>query len=90
MSYTGLKLGEEPYIRGSLAAWELGSSRNHLSTFLTFKLFYYQSKFFIYYVTGHKDYSVFHELCDLYCLIGVRVLSYRSSELELESDRLAN
>ena len=50
----------------------------------------YQSKFFTYYLTRTKDNSVFHELCDLYCLIGVRVLSYRSSEFEFDSDRLAN
>ena len=56
--------GRNYYKKGALAAWELGSSRNHLSTFLISKLSYYQSKFFTYYVTGHKDYSVFHELCD--------------------------
>ena len=50
----------------------------------------YQSMFFIYYVTEHKNYSVFHEICDLYCLTEVRVLSYRRSGLELESDCLAN
>ena len=46
--------------------------------------------FFTYYVTGHKDYSVFHELGDRDCLIEVRVLSYRSSEFEFKSNRLAN
>ena len=35
-----------------------------LSRSVNFVPVQYQSKFFIYYVTRHKDYSVFHELCD--------------------------
>ena len=58
-------------------------------TFYTYTL-HYQSKLFIYHVTRHKDKSDFHELCGQYCLTGVRVLSYRSTELKFKSDRLVS
>jgi len=34
MSHTGVGLREEPLCKGNLGAWDLGPSRNHLSSFI--------------------------------------------------------
>ena len=38
MSQAGLGLREEPLDRATLGAWHLGSSRNHLSSFIYYTL----------------------------------------------------
>ena len=45
MSHAGLGLREEPLYKGTLGAGDLGSSRNHLSSFI---LFTFNTKIFIY------------------------------------------
>jgi len=47
MSHAGLGLREEPLYKGTIRAWDLGSSRNHLSTF---PYHAFNTKCFIYHI----------------------------------------
>ena len=55
MSHTGLGLREEPLYKGTLGAGDLGSSRNHLSSFI---LFTFNTKIFIHHTFGNQDTTV--------------------------------
>ena len=83
-----IKMVVLPFRNGRKRSLCMGERNGTVPPEQALRSLYYQSKFFTYYVTRHKDYSVFHELCDLYCLIGVRVLSYRSSEVEVQKRSL--
>ena len=64
MSQTGLGLREESLYKGTLGAEDLGSSRNHLSSFI---LFTFNTKIFIYYAFGNQDTTVLYEPSDRRC-----------------------
>jgi len=86
MSHTGLGLREEPLynLKGTLGAWDLGSSRNHLSSFIHYT---FNKKIFIYHDFGNQDTTVLYEPNDQRCQIGVNGLSYRNSYWAKRSDR---
>ena len=79
MSHTTIGLREGPAI---------GSSLRRLGVEFFMQLSKYFTHNYIIYITNLSslpttlpiDNSVFQELCDQYCWIGVRVLSYRSYE----------
>ena len=51
MSRAGLGLREEPLYEGTIGAGDLGSSHNHLSSFM---LFTFNTNIFIYHASGNK------------------------------------
>ena len=57
-------------------AWDLGSSRNHLSSFIRYT---FNTKIFIYPAFGNQDKKVLYEPSDRRCSIGVNGLSYSNS-----------
>ena len=61
-------------------AWDLGSSRNHLSSFIhyTFNLKHY------YLTSTNQDLTVLYEPSDQRCYIGVKGPSYRNSHQGLK------
>ena len=75
MSHAGLGLREEPLYEGTLGAWDLGSSCNHLSSFIYYTL---NTKIFIYHDFGNQDTTVLYEPSDRRCWIEVNGLSYRN------------
>jgi len=75
MSHTGLGLREEPLYKGTLGAEDLGSSRNHLSSFIHYT---FNTKIFIYQAFGNHDTTFVYEPSDRRCWIGVNELSYRN------------
>jgi len=76
MSHAGLGLREEPLYKGTLGAWDLGSSHNHLSSFIRYT---FNTKIFIYHAFGNQDKKVLYEPSDRLCWIGVNGLSYRNN-----------
>ena len=55
--------------------WDLGSSRNHLSSFIRYT---FNTKIFTYQAFGNQDDTVLYEPSDRRCWIGVKGLSYRN------------
>ena len=76
MSHAGLGLREEPLYQGTLGAGDLGSSRNHLSSFIPYT---FNTKIFTYHAFGNQDTIVLYEPSDPRCWIGVNGLSYCNS-----------
>ena len=64
MSRVTRGLREEPLYKGTLGAGDLGSSRNHLSSFM---LFTFNTKHFIYHAFGNQDTTVLLEPSDRRC-----------------------
>jgi len=64
MSHAGLGLREEPLYKGTLEAGDLGSSRNHLSSFILVTL---NTNTFIYQAFGKQDTTVLYEPSDQRC-----------------------
>jgi len=76
MSHAGLGLREEPLYTGTLGAWDLGSPRNHLSSFIYYT---FNTKVFTYHTCGNQDKTILYEPSDRRYKIGVNRLSYRNS-----------
>jgi len=64
MSHAGLWLREEPLYEGTLRAWDLGSSRNHLSCFIYYT---FNTKILIYHTFGNQVATVLYEPSDERC-----------------------
>jgi len=60
MSHAELGLREEPLYKGTLGAEELGSSRNHLSTFIYHKF----NQKDLYHTSTNQDLTVLYEPSD--------------------------
>jgi len=75
MGHAGLGLREEPLYKGPLWAEDLGSSRNQLCSFIKYT---FNTKIFIYHVSGNQDTTVLYEPNNQPCWIGVNSLSYRN------------
>jgi len=75
MSHAGLGLREEPLYKGTLGKEDLGSSGNHLSSFIYYTL---NTKSFIYHDYRNQDTTVIYEPSDRRCWIGVNGLRYRN------------
>jgi len=61
MSHTGLGLRDEPLYKGTLEAGDLGSSHNHVSSFIHYT---FNAKIFIYHTFGNQDTTVLYEPSD--------------------------
>jgi len=55
MSHAGLGLREEPLDKDILDAWDLGSSRNHVSSFIYYT---FNIKIFIYHAFGKSRHNI--------------------------------
>jgi len=75
MSHAGLGLREEPLYKGTLGAGDLGSSHNHLSSFIHYT---FNTKIFTYQAFGNPETTVAYEPSDRRCWIGVNGLSYHN------------
>ena len=64
MSPAELGLREEPLYKGTLGTWDLGSSRNHLSSFI---LSTFNTKIFIDHAFGNQDTTGLYEPSDRRC-----------------------
>jgi len=64
MSHAGLGLREEPLYKGTLKAWDLGSSRHHLSYLIHYT---FNTKIFIYPAYRNHDMTVVYEPSDRRC-----------------------
>jgi len=83
MSHAWLGLGKEPLHKGTLGTWDLGSSGNHLSSFIHYT---FNRRIFVYHSFGKQDMTVLSEPSDRHCYIGVNGLSYRNSYRAKRSD----
>ena len=64
MSRAGIGLREEPLYKGTLGAGDLGSSRNHVSSFALFTL---NTKIFIYHAFENQDTTILYDPRDRRC-----------------------
>jgi len=64
MNHAGLGLREEPLYEGILGAWDLGSSRKYLSSFIYYT---FNTKIFIYHDSENQDTTVLYEPSDRRC-----------------------
>jgi len=64
MSHAGVGLREEPLYKGTLGAWDLGSSRNHLGSVIHYT---FNTKIFMYHAFGNQDTTVLYEPSDQLC-----------------------